>query len=69
MLSQNNRMLGHRIPGVPVVVTIDPLALLQCGECLSIEAGGLNLGQVLVLLVLVQQEVHSVVPEQQYVGT
>ena len=38
-------------------------------ECLLIEAGGLNLGQVLVLLVLVQQEVHSVVPEQQDVGT
>ena len=45
------------------------LALLQCGECLLIEAGGLNLGQVLVLLVLVQQEIHSVVPEQQDVGT
>ena len=29
----------------------------------------LNLGQVLVLLVLVKQEVHSVVPEQQDVGT
>ena len=29
----------------------------------------LNLGQVLVVLVLVQQEVHSLVPEQQDVGT
>ena len=51
-------------------------------RCLVLDVGGvsrpispvvehnvLNLGQVLVLLVLVQQEVHSVVLEQQDVGT
>ena len=36
---------------------------------LVVDHNVLNLGQVLVLLVLVQQEVHSVVPEQQDVGT
>ena len=44
VLSQNNRVLGHRIPGVPVVVTIDPLAMQTWMELICVYVEETQLG-------------------------